>query len=169
MSEESSGPTSPRDLGLDQVCVVICNGDDPEGCSGHVNPNSAVQPEEGAQKEKDEAEEEQDHHQQQQDCQEQAMLAEEESGVDGKSGSRKDSGKDTPAKQPDRPQNQQHSATFGVTADDEEDELPFPGFVPKTFYYFNQRHWLRFPCLRLITSPYPLSQSQIVHIILVIM
>lgn len=156
MSEESSGPTSPRDLGLDQVCVVICNGDDPEGCSGDAGPNPVVVHSEGAvQKEKDDAEVQQE----QQDCQAQAMLAEEESRVDGKSDTRKDSTK----QQQDRPQQQQqqqHNATFGVTAEEEEDELPFPGFVPKTFYYFNQRHWLRFPCLRLITSPYPLGQGK---------
>lgn len=56
---------------------------------------------------------------------------------------------------------QQLSASFGVATtatlpSDDVDELPFPGFVPETFYHFDQRHWLRMPCLRLITNPYPL-------------
>ena len=182
MSEESSGgPTSPRDLGLDQVCVVICNSGDngdngnepPEGSSVQVSipphqPASVPPAPPGVvQKEKEEEEEEEE---EQQDCQEQAMLpVEGETGVrvegGGKSCTRKGSTKhQQQQQQEDRQQQQQQqqqlSATFGVTADEgDEDELPFPGFVPKTFYYFSQRHWLRFPCLRLITSPYPFRTS----------
>ncbi|KAI8797047.1 voltage-dependent t-type calcium channel subunit alpha [Biomphalaria glabrata] len=38
---------------------------------------------------------------------------------------------------------------------DQEEELLFPGFVPKTFYFLTQRNRLRFWCLRCITWPYP--------------
>ena len=45
--------------------------------------------------------------------------------------------------------------------DDEEDEgvddedLPFPGFIPVTLKVFTQTTWPRYGCLRLITNPYP--------------
>ena len=42
----------------------------------------------------------------------------------------------------------------------EEEELPFPGFSPKTFYYFHQKHPLRVWSLRCITWPYPFVLSR---------
>ena len=52
-----------------------------------------------------------------------------------------------------------NGATFEVTTPTDEvndaDELPFPGFSPKAFFYFDQRHWLRFVCLKMITNLYP--------------
>ncbi|XP_025084578.1 voltage-dependent T-type calcium channel subunit alpha-1G-like isoform X7 [Pomacea canaliculata] len=50
---------------------------------------------------------------------------------------------------------QQRVTTSGVNQDEADGEdLPFPGFAPKTFMFFTQRNWLRFSCLRLITWPY---------------
>lgn len=42
--------------------------------------------------------------------------------------------------------------------DDEEEELPFPGFVPVVFRCLDQRNSVRFWCLRIITWPYPLKK-----------
>lgn len=54
---------------------------------------------------------------------------------------------------------QQRVTTSGVNQDEADGEdLPFPGFAPKTFMFFTQRNWLRFSCLRLITWPYPFVQ-----------
>ena len=157
MSEESSGPMSPPHQGR-EVCVVICNGDDPDGCnSGETHPcppaadsaDALHAGDVGASQKVDKDEDEDDD----QDCQEQAMLQEEEEA--SRSGGTRCSRKDSRKQQDRESGHPQHSATFGVAADDDEDELPFPGFVPQTFYYFHQRHPLRFACLRLITWPYP--------------
>lgn len=39
----------------------------------------------------------------------------------------------------------------------EDDGLPFPGYAPVTFFYFQQTSVPRRLCLQLITWPYPLS------------
>lgn len=41
--------------------------------------------------------------------------------------------------------------------EEEEEELPFPGFVPVVFKCMDQRHAVRFWCLRTITWPYPFN------------
>lgn len=41
------------------------------------------------------------------------------------------------------------------TVHDEEEELPYPGFVPKSFYCLKQTNKLRWMCLKIITWPYP--------------
>ena len=41
--------------------------------------------------------------------------------------------------------------------DEDDDELPFPGFVPVAFRFMDQRNRVRFWCLRCITWPYPFS------------
>ena len=47
------------------------------------------------------------------------------------------------------------STNYGEIDDDE--ELPFPGFVPKTFNCIPQTNFIRMWCLRTITWPYPFS------------
>lgn len=39
--------------------------------------------------------------------------------------------------------------------DEDEDDLLFPGFVPKSFIFLKQTNVVRFWCLKLITWPYP--------------
>lgn len=39
---------------------------------------------------------------------------------------------------------------------EEDEELPFPGFVPKAFNCIPQTNFIRMWCLRTITWPYPL-------------
>lgn len=40
--------------------------------------------------------------------------------------------------------------------DGDDDELPFPGFVPVALRYLDQKNIIRIWCLRTITWPYPL-------------
>ncbi|KAL8610464.1 hypothetical protein ACOMHN_060384 [Nucella lapillus] len=168
MSEESSGslPHPHR-----EVCVVICNGNDREPSTTTADPTHPHPHQDPAEKEcpaptttnhneegrplQEASREEVEEKDEREDSQEQAMLPkEEEEGEEvggGGEGKRVRKG----SKAGDRQGHPPLSATFGVTPVEDDDELPFPGFVPKAFYYFHQTHPLRFACLRLITNPYP--------------
>ncbi|KAL8558175.1 hypothetical protein ACOMHN_064994 [Nucella lapillus] len=168
MSEESSGPQSlPSDLGP-EICVVLCDDNDLDGCCEDLytyqDPETDLPPKHKDEDEEEE-EEEVEEEEEEEDCPDYSMLpvtVDEESRIGGSGAcGRQNSGKRRSGGEPHPGGSQQcprHSASFGVTAeeeDDQEEELLFPGFVGKTCYHFHQRHWLRFPCLRLITWPYP--------------
>jgi hypothetical protein len=46
---------------------------------------------------------------------------------------------------------------------DEDDDLPFPGYVPTAFYYFDQTKQPRQWCLQLITWPYPFDRRRLAY------
>lgn len=159
MSEESSGPVSPATLVAKpeelHIPMAVRSGEDkdlPEVKSQvshrrpHLSPtvHSFKSDEKGDEEDDEEDDDEDDGGDEQ--TRESCYVRTEERREKGK---RED---ETDEKSEDR---QQHSATFGVPLDDNGEELPFPGFAPKSLFIFSQRHWLRFACLRIITWPYP--------------
>ena len=55
--------------------------------------------------------------------------------------------------------------TYNGNEDDSEEELPFPGFVPKVFGCLEQTNRVRFWCLRTITWPYPFDSVLLTNLI----
>uniref|UniRef100_A0A0L8I4M2 Uncharacterized protein n=1 Tax=Octopus bimaculoides TaxID=37653 RepID=A0A0L8I4M2_OCTBM len=51
------------------------------------------------------------------------------------------------------------NTTETVHDEPEEEELPYPGFVPTALYCLNQTNKLRWVCLKIITWPYPFKSQ----------
>ena len=62
-----------------------------------------------------------------------------------------------------KPEVKQESEVTPTSTNDGEiesdEDLPFPGFVPKAFSCIPQTNFIRMWCLRTITWPYPFAQS----------